>query len=563
MNPVRTEDNNAIQRPHTQKNERRLRGVALFTVIAALVLTILLEALDQTIVGTAMPKIIGELQGFDRYTWVVTAYLLTSTTLVPVIGKLSDQFGRKWFLVVGVVLFLLGSVLAGASQDINQLIVFRALQGVGAGVGLALVTTVIGDIFSPAERAKWQSLFGAVYGFANLVGPTFGGWLADHGPLLGTLVTDTSRWRWVFYINLPVGIIALIALLVYLPADISERSSSETGWAAIRRIDFIGAALASAATVCLLLGLTWGSEQSDWSSLPVIGMLASAVVLFVLFIIAEHFAIEPILPPDLFRNQVFSADLALSLLQMMTLLGLALYLPLYLQGVLGISATGSGAAVTPMELMSVAGAIVAGMLIAKFQRYQIIAIAGAVLMCVGVFLLTRVTATTSLFETLFYTIIIGLGIGIFFSLLNIVVQNTLPRTQLGIGTAAVRYLGQLGATLGVAVVGTVVTGALSRDLASRIPASTVQRLTPEGVRAATNTQVLISPEYRAGVVHAAVQHGGVQAQQLLDQVFAALKLSLMGALQQGFIVVLAFCVLALIAALFLKDVPMVKEQKVP
>src|SRR5437588_7664306 len=193
---------------------RRIHGFALVSVLVALMLTLLLEALDQTIVGTALPRIVGELQGFDRYTWVVTAYLLGSTTMIPIIGKLSDQFGRKWFFMAGVVIFLLGSALSGASQTMNQLIAFRAVQGLGAGTGIALVFTVVGDIFPPAERARWQGVFSAVYGFSSVVGPTVGGWLTDHGPLLGNMVTDTTRWRWVFYINLPLGIIALIALLV-------------------------------------------------------------------------------------------------------------------------------------------------------------------------------------------------------------------------------------------------------------------------------------------------------------------------------------------------------------
>src|SRR5436305_6086213 len=263
--------------PESQESSRRLHGMALIAVITALMLTLLLEALDQTVVGTALPKIIGSLQCFDRYTWAITAYTLASTTMIPVVGKLSDQFGRKWFLIVGTTIFLLGSVLAGASQTMNQLIAFRALQGLGAGIGIALAFVVVADIFPPAERAKWQSLFGVVYGFANLVGPTLGGWLTDHGPLVGTLVTETTRWRWVFYVNVPIGIIALAALLIFLPANISARSSDHTRWAAVRRIDFPGALLSAAGTVCLLLGLTWGSNAIfEWSSLQVISILVAA-----------------------------------------------------------------------------------------------------------------------------------------------------------------------------------------------------------------------------------------------------------------------------------------------
>src|SRR5579885_1642278 len=335
---------------------RRIHGFALVSILVALMLTLLLEALDQTVVGTALPRIVASLQGFDRYTWVVTAYLLGSTTMVPIVGKLSDQFGRKWFFIAGVVIFLLGSALSGASQTMDQLIAFRALQGLGAGTGIALVFTVVGDIFPPAERARWQGIFSAVYGFSSVVGPTVGGWLTDHGPLLGSLITDATRWRWVFYINIPIGIIALVALLIYLPNNISERSSRYSGWAAVRRIDFLGAALAAAATICLLLGLSWGGNQTyDWGSPQIVGVLAASGVLFVLFFITERFAAEPILPLDLFRNQVFSVSALLSLLQMMVLLGMALYLPFFFQGVLGLSATNSGATITSQSFSVVIG----------------------------------------------------------------------------------------------------------------------------------------------------------------------------------------------------------------
>src|SRR5712691_2288070 len=206
-----------------------------------------------------MPQIASSLHGFDHYAWVVTAYLLASTTMIPLVGKLSDQFGRKGFLILGTVLFLLGSLLSGASQTMDQLILFRALQGLGAGVGISLVVTLIGDIFPPQERAKWSGIVGAVYGFSSLIGPTLGGWLTEHGPLLGNLVTDAARWRWVFYINLPVGVIALAALSISLPANISIRTNRYRGWQAVRRIDFAGAVLAATATICQLLGLAWGS----------------------------------------------------------------------------------------------------------------------------------------------------------------------------------------------------------------------------------------------------------------------------------------------------------------
>lgn len=549
-----------------EQSERRLHGAALAAVITALMLTLLLEALDQTVVSTALPRIIATLQGFDRYTWAVTAYTLASTTMVPIVGKLSDQFGRKWFLVTGILIFLAGSFSSGAAQTMTQFIAFRALQGLGAGIGIALAFVVVADMFPPAERVKWQSLFGVVYGVSNLVGPTLGGWLTDHGPLLGSLVTDATRWRWVFYLNLPIGVITLAALLIYLPANISERTNSHKGWAAARRIDFAGAILSAAATVCLLLGLTWGSAETyAWNSPQVIGILVAAGVLYLLFIVVERFTAEPILPLDLFRNRVFTVAAVLSLLQMMALVGLIIYLPLYLQGVLAVSATNSGAVVTPMTLSSVIGAALAGFLVTRFKRYQAITIIGAVVMTIGVFLLTRITISSELGVVVVFMVIAGLGLGVFFSVLTVAGQNALSRAHLGIGTSAMRYLGQLGAVIGVALVGTVVNNTLSTDLAPRLKQIPGVSSIPAAVlKQATNPQVLVNSDERNGLVQGVLQHVPPAFQQealhTFNQIFDAVKQSLSLAVVQGFIVVLILCVVMFLGTLLLKDLPMQETQ---
>ena len=485
----------------------RLRGVALASVIIALMLSLLLEALDQTIVGTAMPRIIAELHGLDRYTWVVTSYVLASMTMVPIVGKLSDQFGRKWFLLGGTALFLVGSLLAGASQTMDQLILFRAVQGLGAGMGMALVATVFGDIFEPEARAKWGSVFGIVYGVSNLFGPTLGGWLTEHGPLMGSLVTENSRWRWVFYINLPVGLLAVAALLFFLPTTLSRPIS--TSWAAVHRIDMLGALLSAVATICLMLGLTWGSsELFAWSSFPVLGIVGGGVLLFVLFLLVEHRTSEPILPLSLFRNQVFSIAVLLTMLQMMVLLGLSLYLPLFLQGVLAVSPTAAGLVITPLSLSMVLGAMLAGPIIGTLKRYHLVIVLGALLMGTGSFLLTLMTPQTSLVQAILSMILVGIGLGSFFSL-SVIAQNVVPASRLGVSTAATRYLGQVGATLGIAIVGTVVSSSITGSLLHRLPTTTADRAT------------------------------------------------LSGALQHGFVAVLVFALIALLAAFFLKDMPFV------
>jgi EmrB/QacA subfamily drug resistance transporter len=486
----------------------RKRGFALISVFTALMLSLFLEALDQTIVGTAMPRIIAELHGLDRYTWVVTAYVLASMTIIPIVGKLSDLFGRKAFLIGGTTLFLLGSLLAGASQSMDQLIVFRTLQGLGAGMGMSLVFTVMGDIFPPEERARWVSLLGIVYGVSSLVGPTLGGWLTEHGPLLGNLIAEQSRWRWVFYINLPVGLVAVLALVFFLPAGLSVRTSEWSGWDSVRRIDFLGSLLSAVATISLMLGLTWGSSRTyAWGSVQVLSLIGMSVVLFVLFAFAQSRAENPILPLSLFRNQTFSLVTLLSMLQMMVVMGLSLYLPLFIQGVLGVSPTTAGLVMTPFTVSQVLGAMLAGPLVSALGRSRMIAIVGAGVMVAGCLLITLMTPQTNLLVAMVFMALAGLGTGTFY-ILPPVAQNALPASQLGVGTAATRYLGQLGVTLGIAIVGTVVSSSMIGSLEQRLPTSQVE------------------------------------------------KLQFAGALQHGFIAVLVFAAIALLATVFLKNVPL-------
>lgn len=536
-------------------------------------LTLLLEALDQTVVGTAMPRIIGKLHGFDRYAWAVSAYLLASTIMISIAGKLSDQFGRKWFLLIGTTIFLLGSALCGASQTINQLILFRAVQGLGAGIGISLVFASVADIFPPEQRARWQGVLGSVYGLSSVIGPTLGGWLADHGPLLGALVTEDSRWRWVFYVNLPVGTIALAALLTYLPTDISVRSSDHTGWAMLRRVDGLGAALVAAASICLLVGLTLVGDGTDtWGSPRVEATLAAAGLLYAAFVLAERSALEPVLSPALFCNRVFAAAAGLTLFLWMALFGMAFYVPLFLQGVLGASPTMAGATMTPFSVSIVIGSSLAGMVISFLRRYQAVAIGGTLLMATGVALLSQMTPATGLLQVAAFAVTAGLGMGILFTATAVVVQTVLPPTHLGAGFGAVRYLGQVGGILGVALVGTVVNGSLLADVHRRLPPSVLNHLASEGVRFAAGPQVLVSPTYRATVVRTALRrtiahvppgplhhHMAVAATRqelhLLDRVFEALRLSLAVAIRHGLVAALVFCGVAALAALFVRDVP--------
>ena len=428
----------------TTGDVHRPRGWTLTMIVAGLLLALTLSSLDATIVGTALPTIVGDLHGFDQYSWVVTAYLLTSTTVVPIVGKLSDQFGRKGFVLAGIALFLLGSALAGTSQTMTQLILFRGLQGLGAGFMQTLAFTLVADLFPPAERGRWQGVFVSVLSLALIVGPAIGG-----------AITDQATWRWVFYVNLPIGVLALLVLIIWLPATLSVRSASR-GWAAVRRIDFPGVLTAATATVCLLLALTWGGTTYAWGSVQVVGLLIGAFVLYLVFLLAERMVREPLLPLDLFRNQVFVASGLLALAGGMVIYAMIFYLPLFLQGVLGQTATNSGASLAPLFIPVAISAVVGGQVISKVGRYQFLAVIGALILLVGLFLLTRMDLATAFLTVTLDMIVVGLGIGVIQPIYTVAGQNAIPTDRLGAGTGAMNYLRAMGSLVGTAVLGAIV-----------------------------------------------------------------------------------------------------------
>ncbi|HLV98847.1 MAG TPA: MDR family MFS transporter [Ktedonobacterales bacterium] len=524
------------------EDKRRLQGWALTAVLASLMLANFLSGLDQVIVDTAMPHIIGDLQGFDRYTWVITAYLLCFTMMVPIAGKLSDQFGRKWLLMGAITLFLVSSALAGASQTMNQLIAFRGMQGLSAGAIQTLVSTIVADIFSPAERPRWQGLNIGVFTLASVIGPTTGGWITDH---LG--------WRWVFYINVPLVPLALIALFLWMPAALSTRSTGYRGWAALRRIDALGAVSMAGATACLLLGLTWGGQMFPWSSPQVVGILIASGALFVVFFINERFAAEPILPLRLTRNQVFVAGALLSLTTNMALLAMVVYIPLFVQGVLGQSATSSGVVATPLTLAVMLTAVPIGFLVGKVGRYQWAVVLGCVILLVGALLMTTINPSISPVIVVRNMVVIGVGIGMALPVLSIAVQNAVPRSQLGAGTGAMSYLRSLGSTLGVAVIGTVLNNTVASELPKHLPPAASQ-LPAALLNAATNQQVLVNATYRQQV-------GSHLPPGLLDQLVEATRQTLALGIEQAFWVAVGICALTVLVAFFLKDVPLRKRDQ--
>ncbi|WP_165422939.1 MDR family MFS transporter [Ktedonosporobacter rubrisoli] len=429
------------------------RGWRLAALVGGLLLTLALSALDATIVGTALPAIVKALHGFAEYSWVVTAYLLTSTTVVPIVGKLSDQFGRKGFVLTGIALFLLGSALAGTAQSMTQLILFRGLQGLGAGFMQTLVFTLIADLFPPAERGRWQGLFASILSLVLIVAPALGGWITDH-----------EGWRWVFYINMPVGILALLVLTIWLPSRLSTSHRAYSGWKAWRRIDFAGALTSAVATICLLLALTWAGTTYAWGSPQVIGLLGAATILYLTFFAIERRVSEPLLPLDLFRSQIFSASSLLALVLGMIIYAMIFYLPLFMQTILGQAATNSGASLAPLFLPIAISAIIGGQLISKVGRYHLLAIIGALILLLGLFLLVRMDTMTTLLTVTINMIIVGLGIGVLQPIYTIAGQNATPVERLGTGTGAINYLRAMGSLLGTAVLGVLATGSHATGL---------------------------------------------------------------------------------------------------
>jgi EmrB/QacA subfamily drug resistance transporter len=441
----------------------RLSKSQLIGTLGGLLFALLLAAIDQTIVGTAEPRIIASLSGFNRYPWVATAYLLSSTIAVPIFGKLSDIYGRKGFFLFGTSLFVIASALCGASgtlnflpfDGMNQLILFRGIQGLGAGMMIGLIFVIIGDIFSPAERGKYQALFAAVWGFASMFGPTAGGWL-----------TDTFSWRATFYVNLPVGIIAVIAIWLQFPNFHNKGVD--------RKIDTWGVATLVLCIVPLLLALTWVTNYG-WSSTRVESLLAWAILMLFGFLYAESKAKEPLIPLTLFRNPVISTcSLAVFILGM-GMFGVIIYLPLFMQGVLGVSATQSGNLLTPLMMGAVAGSIVTGQMNARIGSYKIPAVLGSILVAIGMILFARMDGNTLRSYVVMGMIIAGIGMGLLQPVYTVAVQNSAPREHMGAATASTAFFRSIGSTVGVAVFGSLLLTKFHEDFDKGIPPGTPAR----------------------------------------------------------------------------------------
>ncbi|MEU6085698.1 MDR family MFS transporter [Streptomyces sp. NPDC047085] len=455
----------------------------VFVPIGALLLGLLLAALDQTIVSTALPTIVSDLGGLEHLSWVVTAYLLASTAATPLWGKLGDQYGRKRLFQTAIVIFLIGSALCGMAQGMGQLIGFRALQGLGGGGLMVLSMAIVGDIVPPRDRGRYQGLFGAVFGATSVL-----------GPLLGGLFTEQLSWRWVFYVNLPVGVVALAVIATAL--RIPRRTARHV-------IDYLGTFLIASVATCLVLVASLGGTTWAWGSPQIVGLAVLGAVLIVAFVAAERRAAEPVLPLKLFRIRTFTLSAVISFIIGFAMFGAMTYLPTFLQVVHGISPTLSGVHMLPMVVGLLLSSTVSGQIVSRTGRWKVFPIAGTAVTAVGLLLLHRLDEHSPTAEMSVYFFVFGLGLGLVMQVLILIVQNAVSYEDLGVATSGATFFRSIGASFGVAIFGTVFAGRLGDQLADafrgvRLPpgvSADTLKADPRGIGA-------LPPALRPAALHA-------------------------------------------------------------
>jgi EmrB/QacA subfamily drug resistance transporter len=433
-------------------DERRITLIAVMIVFS-------LSALDQTIVSTAMPRIVAELKGLNLYAWVTTGYLLTSTVMVPIWGKLSDSHGRKRILLAGIAIFLVGSWLSGLSTSMVQLIVFRAIQGIGGGALFTTAFAIIADLFEPRERSRFGGLFGSVFGLASLIGPVVGGFFTEHGTihLFGQTL---AGWRWVFYLNLPLSALALFMIIVKMPKLAHSDGAP---------IDYFGAGLIVLTFAPLLLALSWGGQTYPWGSPIIVGLLAFAAIALAGFLYIETKVREPIMPLELFADRTFATCNSAAFIVSMAFMGVVTFLPLFMQVGLGTPATASGLAMVPMMVGMIGSSTACGLLVSRTGAYKPFMLGGGVMLAFAVFLMTFIGPNTSLLGLGWRMFIVGLGLGPSQSLFSLAVQNAVPPHRMGVATSSGMFFRQIGQTVGVAVFGALLTHNLNAELVRRAP----------------------------------------------------------------------------------------------
>jgi EmrB/QacA subfamily drug resistance transporter len=523
---------------------RSLPRKQVMVTFAGVLLAMFLSSLDQTVVGTAMPRIISDLGGFSHYTWVTTAYIIGSAVTIPITGKLTDMYGRKSFYVSGLGIFILASFLCGLSSTMTHIIVFRGVQGIGAGIMMANAFTVIGDIFPPAERGKYQGLITGVFGLSSIVGPTLGGY-----------ITDAFSWHWVFFVNIPLGVLIIILFIFFFP---NFRPDSLR-----HNIDYFGLVTLVLTVVPTMLALSWCGVEYSWGSPQIIGMFSFSVVMLVLFLMIEKGSKEPIIPLSLFRNHIVAISEIVIFFTGMGMFGGIIFIPLFFQGVLGVTATTSGSLLTPMMLGLIVGSFISGQLLSRAGgHYRIQGAVGISIMGIGLALLSRMNAETSYTSAVANIVITGFGLGITLPLYTIAVQNAVPYNLLGVATSSTAFFRSIGGAVGLAILGSVMNNRFAAEVISRLPTKIKAVIPPDRLTSlANNPQALVSPEAQAQLQGLLSQIGSTGS-ALFEQVLHALRQALSSALTAVFLVGLLMMIVAFIVNLLIREIPLRKEHTV-
>ena len=522
------------------ENERPTGG-KLVLVTIGIALAMFLAALDQTIVGTALPRIVADLRGLELYAWVLTAYLVTSTTMTPIAGKLGDLFGRKPLLIFGMVGFVLASALCGQAGDMNALIASRAVQGLFGGILFSTVFASIADLYAPARRARIQGVFGGIFGIASVIGPVVGGFL-----------TDNLNWRWIFYVNVPVGAIAIAFVLLTMP---SVRATVRKTW---RDIDLAGAALLAAGLVPMLIGFSI-TRDHDWTSPEVLGLLGFSVLALVAFVVIESRVREPIVPLELFRNRTFAVACIVGFLVTVGFFGAIVYVPLVYQGILGLPATNSGLLLTPMMVGIITGSVVSGQLMVRLRRYRYVGTVGITLLILGLWLLSRVRPGAAELQVVTALVIVGLGTGLTFPLYLNSVQSAVEPRYLGVVTSQVQFWRNVGGTIGTAVLGSVLSHRLPERVTTEVAALRLPAELGVSVPQGGSAQALFDP----AAIAAARAALPPQALAAFESVLAAVRGALAMTLEEIFLFGAVAVAIAIPVSLFLDDVPISREHPMP
>jgi EmrB/QacA subfamily drug resistance transporter len=509
-------------------------------ILLSILLALFLFALDQTVVGTALPVIITDLAGQELYTWAVTIYLLTSTISGPIYGKLSDLYGRRPIFMWAVGLFVVSSIFAGLSQEMWQFVAARALQGLGGGAVFPIALAVVADLFPPQERAKYAALFGAVFGLSSVL-----------GPLIGGVVTDVFGWPWIFFLNVPLGLVSLYVCWRLLPPV----KNPEMG----RNIDYVGAALLAAAIGPFLIGLT-NKQSADWTDPWVGGLILLGLVIGAVFVWWESRAAEPIVHLELFRNRSFSISVACMFLAAFGFFGAVIFLPRWFQGVAGASATESGLSLLPLVTSLIVSATATGQIIARTQRFKALIFASMALLAVGLFLMTNLRADTPYPVLWLWMIVAGLGIGPSFAVFTVLVQNTVAPRMVGVATASLTFFQQIGGTIGLTLAGTILADSLTRELPTRLLANGIPQQAIDQFTQATQggggggvLDLTGTGDLGQAILQGVPEPARPFVEQLLPQIIQAVHEAFALAIASTFWLSIAAAVVAAALVLFLRE----------